>query len=200
MFIGAGQFFELLFNYRVLWIRGRVGSGKTLLGAAITDYLINKSKDFRSVVCNIPHQFPVPVDGTLFDTVCFLDEAHLFIDSRTFGSNPKEYGGLARHVRSVWLFPSVYPVDTRLRCLWCERTWGIGNLVWGYAGGADLGYVKEDFSFMLWRPSRYFGMYDTAAIPFDDGGLSVLWKRTSDILRARTEERMKAIYQAMGIL
>lgn len=199
MFIGAALFFELLLQYRVLWARGRVGSGKTLLCAAITDYLINKTGDFRAVVCNIPHRFPIPRDGTLFDTVCFLDEAHLFIDSRTFASNPKEYGGLARKVRSVWLFPSVYPIDSRLRALWVERTWRLGNWLWAYEGAVDLGYAQEMFRFKLWKPSKFFGLYDTAAIPFDDGGLSLLWTRTSDVLKERTKVRMAAIYAAMGL-
>jgi len=198
MFLFANRFFEQLMNYRVLWARSHVGSGKTLVCTAICDHLL-RTGDFRGVVSNIPHKFPVPKDGTLFDCVCMLDEAHLFIDSRTFGSNNKEYGGLARHCRSIWLFPSVWPVDVRNRCMWVERSWRLGTLAWGYYGGVDLGYTQENFAFVLWRPSEYFTFYDTAAIPSDDGGLSVLWARTSEQLKARTRERMQAIYREMGI-
>lgn len=198
MFISADLFFQHLLFTKVLWIRGLLGSGKTLLAFAIADYLL-RTGDYRAVVANIPHVLRIPTDGTVENCICLLDEAHEFIDSRTFQTNSKDYGAYARKLDCLWLFPSVNPIDVRVRSLFCERVLKLGNLLWWYKGGLEISYTKLELSFGLFKPSKYFGLYDTRSIPFSDGGVSFLYNRTVSLRRAETEANMIESLAMMGV-
>ena len=198
MFLGSADFFENLMLFRTLWIRGRLGGGKTLLAFAIAKHLIDAG-DFYGVISNIPHTLRYPTDGTMFDCIVILDEAWQFADSRDFKTNPREYGAFARKGRTLWLYPSVIPVDARMRYMFVEPTWKIGHLLWGYRGGIDIGYCNTEFAFALFRPSKYFGLFSTTAVPFADGGVTELWKNTMAILQRETQEEMAAMRAAMGL-
>jgi hypothetical protein len=59
-FVGAEGFFAQLAIFRLVWIRGRLGGGKTLLGAAIADELVSREVGL-GVVSNIKHKlYPHP--------------------------------------------------------------------------------------------------------------------------------------------
>lgn len=52
-FLGADEFFSQLAVFRLCWLRGRLGGGKTLLGVAIAEELV-KRKIAKGVISNIP--------------------------------------------------------------------------------------------------------------------------------------------------
>jgi hypothetical protein len=187
VFFFAADFFELLLAYRTLWIRGRLGGGKTLLAFAIADHLL-KLGTFVNVASNVPHDYDRPV-ASIRRSVVVLDEAHQVLDSRAYGKNDKSYGAYARKTDCIWLFPSVFPIDVRQRSLFVERVWALGDLLWIYKGGLELGYAAgEQFSFWLWRPSLYYGKYATRFIPAGDAGILELWQRTYNSMMQEQEE------------
>jgi len=188
MFLLADDFLMNVLFFRNVWLRGRLGGGKTLLAVALADYLINTSHDFCYCVANFPVRLPAPPDRTLFDTVVIFDEAWAVIDSRDFQRNAREYGAYARKFRSVWLYPSVHPPDVRVRTLYAERIFRFEYLpfgLWVYKWAVNLGYVSEDGYFALVRPEAYFSMYDTDFVPDADGGISVFWRNTLAVIRQR---------------
>ena len=182
MFIFANQFLENIVAWRSAWIGGRLGGGKTLLAIAIADWLIQKK-----LVDGAWTNFPcgLPAAKTIRRCVFILDESWQFIDSRLSRNMQSVYGAWARKLGSFWLFPSIYPPDNRVRCVTVARTTELllsPKPMWIYdyhTLSTDKRGNPDVNSFVL-LPQRYFGMYDTTWIPWDDGGIS---RAINDMIR-----------------
>lgn len=212
MFLFADNFFSMLSIYRLLWIRGRLGGGKTLLAVAIAEEL-ERRKITLGTIANIPTLLKIPDWRELIEypsgilaprymigSCVLFDEAWTILDNRRSMGNPRAYGAFARKLESYWIFPSVIPIDKRASFFYVERAARIkipilsdilallgkvipplavfGDELWIYKYGVNLGYTKDEGTFILANPSRYFGMYDTKYIPLDDGDISNIWERT----------------------
>lgn len=182
MLLLAEEFIEHLLYFREVWLSGYKGSGKTLLSVAIADYLFRRGF-VDGVVANFPTVFPTSVkggdDGTLLNRAILFDEAWWWLDSRTSLINPREYGAFSRKFKCIWIFPSVYPVDKRLRSIECWRHTRIDLLnVWVYKWQQVTERGTREGWFLLQNPSKYFGYYDTDYVPVDDGLLSNRYGRT----------------------
>lgn len=188
MFINADEFFYNLLAYRVLWIRGRLGGGKTLLAVAIADELL-KRHGFTGVIANFPHVLKPHNwrermdDGSVRGVrgaVVVWDEAGVFIDRRTFARNDRGVGAFLRKLNNVLLLPSVIPVDIRLSYFSVQREVRVSAFGerWRYRWMLALpGAQVESGTFWL-EPNRYFGTYDTQYVPSSDGGYMDLWRAT----------------------
>lgn len=187
MLFHASEFLLNLSMFRVCWLRGRVGGGKTLLACVLAEHFLTAGL-VDGVVANFPTVYPTSIvadDGLLFNRAVIFDESWELLDSRTSLTNPREYGAYSRKMGTYWLFPSVYPIDKRLRAVIVWRA-SVSTVlpIWIYRWELGLDYDEQDGGwFALWRPERYFGRYDTAFIPFDDGGIS---ERFGDTVAALT--------------
>ena len=191
MFIGAEEFFYNILAFRNLWIRGRLGGGKTLLAFAIADELIRRKMTPGGVIANVPHRLPLHdwrtqmPDGTvrgIRDAIIIFDEAWQIIDARNSMANPRNYGAFARKMNTIWIYPSVYPIDRRQSYLYAERvqiyTLPLLGQIWRYRWALNLGYQDAKGGFWF-KPEQYFGIFDTKYIPTSDADIRYLWGLTS---------------------
>lgn len=168
MFINADEFFFLATNYRVVNIRGRYGSGKTLLSVAL-------SYEFwrRNYIDHIFSNFPMM--GQSFDWsvstkfIMILDEAHVILDSRQFSKNASsDWLKDLRKRLAILILPAVIDVDKRFRAVMVQRMFFLGNFIWLYAYKVDDGMSELSGWFGLIRPSAYFGKYSTKYVVQQD--------------------------------
>jgi len=191
MLINADEFLYNLLAYRILWIRGRLGGGKTLLAVALAQHLIERH-GFRGVISNFPTCLPQHPwreshpDGRprgVRGAVAIWDEAGLFLDRRSFMTNDRGVGALLRKLDSVLLLPSVTPPDLRLSYFSVARDLRIGDS-WRYVWQLSMPGMRAETGTFWLRPRSTYGMYDTRYIPVDDGGYMDLWRATLATLGA----------------
>ncbi|PJF32187.1 MAG: hypothetical protein CUN51_00735 [Candidatus Thermofonsia Clade 1 bacterium] len=170
-FLLADAFLRMVANYRVVWLSGRFGGGKTSLAVWIAAWLV-KNSYARRVVSNIPitgrvDPPPVPIN----DSVILLDESWMYVDS---WNDVKAYAAFLRKANLYLLLPSVWAPHSRLRILECHRVFNgyvLSLPFWVYRWSLGMASISEKGYFALWMPHLVFGMYDTEYIPKDDGGI-----------------------------
>lgn len=170
-FLMADAFLRMVANYRVVWLSGRFGGGKTSLAVWLAAWLV-KNGYARRLVSNIPivgraDPPPVPIN----DSAVLLDESWMYVDS---WDDVKAYAAFLRKANLYLLLPSVWAPHQRLRILECHRVFNgvvVGLPFWVYRWSLGMGSISEKGYFMLWRPEKCFGLYDTEYIPKDDGGI-----------------------------
>lgn len=164
-FINASEYFWNVTNYRVVNIRGHVGSGKTLLSVA-TGYELWE----QGYIDHIYAPFPVKGQRNKYDKykkfVMLLDEAHVVLDSRKFGqNNVEEWLRDIRKRQAIIITSAFIDVDKRMRSVVVQRTLLIGSLFWMYRWQIDDGIGVSTGTFGLLFPNWYFGLYDTLYSP-----------------------------------
>ncbi len=201
MLLNSSEFIFNLSLIRTCWIRGRVGGGKTLLSTAIAEHFLSIGL-VDGVIANFPTVYPPSVledDGTLHNRFIIFDEAWETLDARSSVSNPREYGAYSRKFGVYWCFPSVYPIDKRLRAITVWRTYASPPLhLWFYRWSLDLDYDTGGGWFALFRPERYFNRYDNEYIPLGDGGISKRFQRSMHLAtKGKRSSKPSAVdYQA----
>ena len=114
-----GGFGDYLMLYRVAWIGGRLGGGKTCLAYALARYVARREgfgiiSNIEAVGAARTFDRDQPVDRH----VVVLDEAADFLDSYSGSSmNLLPAFKYARHFELCYLFPSIDPIQKRLRKL-----------------------------------------------------------------------------------
>jgi len=168
-FFNHREFIWYVTNYKTLNIRGRYGSGKTLLSVALA-YELWKQNYIKHILASFPmNGMKNQLDGIDGDFVMLLDEAGLILDSREFGRNAsKEWLKDLRKRKIILVLPSVIDVDKRFRQVVVQRIFMFGNIFWIYRYQVGDGLGVEDGWFGLWKPSWYFGTYDTDYIVEDE--------------------------------
>lgn len=194
-FYFADGFLYSIPAYKMLWLKGRFGGGKSLLAYACAEWLLAK-QDFRFLVSNIPSVwgdkandvFPsglrVMGDEVKLDAVFILDEAGLFM---RFAHQADKFLAFLRKFNVVILAPSVLPVSMLLRTFTVKReydfSWlGVPAYVYRYKIEQETGL------FTLWRPSTLFGIYSTTATPADDAGLAEMLTEVTKYARKKQKE------------
>ena len=176
MFLFADQFLKLMVSFRVLWLAGRFGGGKTLLSFALSAWLYNNGYADR-IYSNIPSPLCSDLDDTtkLWKSAMVLDEAWVLLDAREYSKNvSRTIGAFLRKYDLYLLLPSVFPVDVRFRSFYVQRTFNgmiLGLPLWVYSWRLNSGVSSDRGWFGLWMPQKFYGSYDTMATPSDDGGL-----------------------------
>lgn len=169
MFINAAEIFWLATTYRVVNIRGRYGSGKTLLTVAMAIELWR-----RDLVDKIYANFPMAgreLEYVVADKsfVMIIDEAHIILDAREFSKNASKKWLRDLRKRNCVLFtPSMTDVDKRFRRVMVQRSFMLGNLMWVYRWQVDDGMGIHGGWFALVLPGKYFGAFDTQYSPIDE--------------------------------
>jgi hypothetical protein len=162
------DFLWMLTAYRVVYIRGRYGSGKTLLSVALS-YELWKQQHVDRIYSN----FPMAGRDENYEYserfAMILDEAHIVLDSRSFSRQASQtWLRDLRKRESVLIMPAVLSVDIRFRSLSVQRIFMFGNLLWVYRYEIDDGARLQNNTFSLLFPNYYFGAYSTKYSPKDE--------------------------------
>lgn len=166
--INAIPFIGMVKMFRMVWIGGRYGGGKTSLAMRIA-YELLESGFCRYMLFNNGCVWKnEPQDVKLInkraDAVIVLDEGGLFIrDSR----DAEVFQAALRKINVIVILASVAPPATRMKVLRCQRVMNLGAFgfpVWVYQ--YDLSYMaqKEKGTFFWYKPSEIFGIYDTVSM------------------------------------
>jgi len=164
---------HMLNQFRIAWLMGGYGAGKTLGAYALAWELIQTGR-YRYIIANSNSAWtdnPEDVvlrEGSFVDAIVILDEAGLFL--RMNRDADRFMLGL-RKLNITILCPSVLPPSSRLKILQVQRTLNanaFGIPAWFYQWRLNIGSQKEKDNFIIWKPQRMFGIYDTLDYPIDD--------------------------------
>jgi len=171
LFLGSEEFTLMLANNRYVHVAGRYGSGKTMFAVGMSALLVSLGYA-DGVVCNFPcilapEKVPVP----LVKKVVIIDEASRFIAG---GKQSIQYTAFLRKYKQIYILPSVFAPHPRLCNISVERVFNgyvMGLPFWLFDWRAMGGRKRYGGKFVMWRPLRLIGTYDTEFIPDDDNGI-----------------------------
>lgn len=174
--LNGASFLESLLSYRLLYIGGRLGGGKTSLALALAKWLYEtKGKDGRRVVDGVFANFPtdpdyVPRTDHVARSCVILDEGWAHgADARESAFKYSGYGAYARKLDAYWINSSKNKIDNRMCDLRAKRKgdiWMFQSWMYNWTDGED---AKGWF---MWKNYRsVFGRYLSGWIPIDDGGI-----------------------------
>lgn len=171
MSLRGAAFLSMLRNYRVMWVGGRFGGGKTSFITRVGYEFVERGWA-NQIVANFPCVLATDIDraGDVRDTVILADEAGLWINDKTFG----KVTAFLRKFNLYLFMASVEEVPLRARALNVQRdmNWQtVGVPLWRYSIMLNYMRVKEKMSITWWRPDEIFGLYDTAYPAGDDAGI-----------------------------
>lgn len=177
-FIGGQIFWDTFTAFRVCWLRGRYGGGKTAMGVLMAARLLAE-KRVKQVVSNIPLSFNVVPSAPLAESAILLDESWIYIENR---KDVLDYAGFVRKFNHYLILPSVFPIHNRLSFFFVQRIFNgytVGLPAWFYRWGIRDKDVKESGVFALWNPKAVYFHYPTNFVAGDDGGISDVLHETT---------------------
>lgn len=205
MLLGGNVVVGMLQTFRVAWIAGRYGGGKTALAYRLAYELLDSGfvryllSNCRSVWSDTPADV-VLRDGRYLDTVVVLDEGGLFL--RT-SRDADDFLAFLRKLNVVLIVPSVKPPAPAIRMLSIQRLvnlQALGLPAWIYEASVEYGRQRDRVRFVWWRPSEIYGIYDTSDVPVDDCGIGdFLFEQTERLVResghgrSRRNKRVRAL-------
>lgn len=175
--VGATNLVYMANQFRVIWIMGRYGGGKTSLAYLLADALFKTGKyryllsNSRSVWTDNPENV-VLRDDKHVDAVVLLDEGGLFL--RTGADADAFLLGL-RKLNITLVIPSVLQPASKVKFLQVQRIMTMqpyGIPAWLYEYRLNYGSQNEKSKFWVWKPDCIWGIYDTFDYPDDDKYLS----------------------------
>lgn len=188
--IGGQIIVGMLQTFRVVWIGGRYGGGKTalayrlayeLLDSGFSRYLLSNCRNvWKDETSDI-----VLREGRYMDTVVVLDEGGLFL--RT-SKDADDFLAFLRKLNVVLIVPSIKPPAPSLRMVTVQRVanlQSIGLPCWVYNASVEYGRQRDKERFAWWGPSEIYGVYDTTDVPVDDCGIGdYLYGEVGKLVRA----------------
>lgn len=164
--------------FRVVWVAGRYGGGKTSLAVNIGVSLL-ASQAVQSVACNFHLHPPFRLvreyehfeDLIEAETGCCMifDEAWSELGLGTTPQKIKTYLAYLRKRQSVLLLPSVIPLVRQVRVVQVSRVlngFAFGLPLWLYRVTTETGERKpERFYHWWWYPQTVWALYDSKEYP-----------------------------------
>lgn len=194
-FVGGNVFWDTFCAFRVAWIRGRYGAGKTSLAVMMANRLLAEGR-VEVVVGNIPMTTKSEVSVPLPSAAILLDEAWLYIEGR---KDVSDYGGFVRKFEHYLLLPSVFPVHARFSYFFVQRVFNgytLGLPLWFYRWGLRQADIREYGYFAIMHPTAVFGHYPTKYVPGTDGGVGDAISATAKqagYIGTRKEQKMTQV-------
>lgn len=183
--------------YRLMFITGRFGGGKTSLAIAIAQWLIGRNYA-RYVASNIPLNFgslvrtvslnelrEVDSNGPIQrDTVILLDEAWQHLSPRK-SHLVEDWLAFMRKGNNFLLLPSVLKLANEVCICRCERIFNgppLGVPLWLYKWTVGESRYKPDVKghFWWWNPQRVFNLYDHKGIPREEYYIYDCWGESEE--------------------
>lgn len=205
MLLGGQLVVGMLQTFRVAWISGRYGGGKTALAYRLAYELLNSGfsryllSNCRSVWRDDPRDV-VLRDGRYLDAVVVLDEAGLFL--RT-SRDADDFLAFLRKLNVVLILPSVKPPAPVMRMLTIQRVANlsaIGLPVWVYEVSVDYARQRGRERFAWINPSEVFGIYDTTDVPVDDCGIGdYLYSHVAELVERAGHGRSKRFKRVLEV-
>lgn len=167
---GHNMVMRLLENYRIMWISGRFGGGKTSLAFRIAHDLMLTVR-YRYLLSNVNSVWCDDLasvslrDGRYVDAVLILDEAGEFIAS---ASDARQWLSYLRKLNIILILPSFSSPAPSLKLL---RTFplfdlsGVGLSHTFYRTTLESGDFEEKISFAWFNTHEIWGVYDTDGFP-----------------------------------
>lgn len=163
-FIGSQGFEALVGSYRLLWVRGRFGSGKTAISLKLAEYFLKRG--YR-LITNTPCIWS--------DGLCGLNEEHqmkavVIIDEAGLGLKVKPQleamSAYARKMDCIYIFPSFFPPVrsaqvVTLQPLFSMQSIGLPFTVLEWR--VNVGGFKEKGWFIWSWTQDVWGIYSTSA-------------------------------------
>ncbi len=169
----GAEFLDLLRNFRICWLGGRFGGGKTAFAERLGVEFVDRGWADH-IVGNFPSVLHTDISRIeCKDCFIVLDEAGVWLDDREFD----KVTAFLRKRNMTVVLASVLPVSLRAKTLNVQRTFNghrLGLNFWRYSALLDYMRVKLTVS-IIWRnPREIYGLYDTGYVAMDDGGI-VKW-------------------------
>ncbi len=170
MLIHAANVLNYARNYRVCYLGGRYGGGKTSFAFRLA-YDLCQYYGFRYILSNVrsvwntePRHVTLR-DGVYIDAVFVLDEGGMYLDN---AAQAKSWLAYLRKLNAVLILPSTFPPALLMRRLTVQRThnfnaWGLP--LWVYGIRLDSGIIKQTDWCAWYYPSEIYGIYDTVGMP-----------------------------------
>jgi hypothetical protein len=196
-FVLADEFLSHLLAYRIVWIDGYHGGGKTTLGHVLGCWLMANGYVDR-VVSNMPSGIRSEVTVPLNRAAIIMDEAWIYLDDRDAVT---DYAAFIRKFEHYLIMPSVWDVHMRLSFF---RTWRTMNLyafglpVWIYKWEMHRNRTKDKGWYLLLNPHNIFGLFPTEFVPGDDGGIYNAIKETAKAAGYKGKRSRGYEFQAPG--
>lgn len=191
--IVSSKFWQRLSMFRVLYLGGPFGSGKTLFAVAVAWRLYRAG--FR-VWSNVPVMFADDVTPSLpLNTCVLLDEARRYADARDWKKNQIGLVDYARHLRAYFLLPAAFDVDVRLRRFEIRRIFPsvFRGSIWLYSARSDY---DTGFLVPLLGPRAFFSVYGATSqgtgIVSDDSLFYILNAALAVLATDQDKERQAA--------
>jgi hypothetical protein len=169
------MFEEMVSRFRLLWLSGRYGGGKTSLAVYLAARfcqanLVNK------IVSNTPLRLneiarldPRDVHDVP-DCVLLMDESWRYVGAG-MDKQVREWMAYMRKRNQILLMPSVMDIARPLRVVRIERKFNFaafGFPVWWYTWFLNSATGKEKQQWFWWNPKRVFTLYNHSLPEMDD--------------------------------
>lgn len=168
------EFLHFLRLYRVLWLSGRPGGGKTSLALWLAFWLVEHGYS-RYIGTNLELNVGTVVGevdsaGELVqwtDTAIIYDEAWAELGTG-FDKSVRTWLAYPRKMNQVLLFPSVLPLVKHVQTFRVQRVFNgylLGLPLWFYRWTLGNDRKPDKGSFVWWNPARVFPTYNHEAVP-----------------------------------
>lgn len=161
--IGAGTFISVVHNYRLLWISGRFGGGKTSLGYYMASEWLKKGyrliTNGRCIWADDMEKIDFVDDFGHLKAVIVLDEGGLEFKA---SKQVEQIAAYASKMDCIYILPSFWPPVKAAQVVTCQPLFGfllIGLPLIVYKWQVNLGGFKDAGHFFWWKPKEIYGVY-----------------------------------------
>lgn len=160
--LNAERVYALAEAYRLVWIGGRFGGGKTSLAFKLAEHWLRKGYKLAAnvkSVWNDPPSSITPDDFGKLRLVTIIDEGGTFMKST---AQVEAIAAYAAKMDVIYILPSFYPPPRRWQVLniyvWFTLK-HVGIPITFYKYLVKAGAFKDTGTFAWWRPSEIWGVY-----------------------------------------
>lgn len=194
MIIGGGNVLPIVGDYRLVWISGRYGGGKTLLAMEIAESFLKRG--YR-LLTNIPcawaddwDSVQLQDDGRL-RAVVIMDEAGLVLK---YTEQLEAMCAYSRKMDCIYLFPSFMPPVRFAQVVDLHSMFSLAHVllpITFWSCRIRLGSFRETTSFATSKASLYYGVYSTQGTDRGTEDLIELLATRTEEFRKRNEAKHK---------
>lgn len=176
--IGAGAFTGIISSYRLLWISGRFGGGKTSFAYALAEEYLKVGyrlvSNNRSIWCDNMDDVQIDPETGHLKAVIILDEGGLEFKAK---SQIEQIAAYAAKMDCIYIIPSFWPPVRAAQVLTAQPLFSLqsaGLPVIVYRWRVKLGSFTDNGIFIWTWPNAIYGIYSRED-PGDRSGQIVNW-------------------------